>query len=138
MASSTGMLYRIDPRSARVTGRLDLLGHAARPVVVLGAIWVGLSDPGGGTVTVDPRTLNAYHLDCCPPEWGYFVGGHGSIWQNDIPTGNVVRWGGQTHDSDSVVHVTDPPFYKGLCLTSIAAGAGAIWVTVAPNLGYHC
>lgn len=66
VASSTGRLYRIDPRSARVTGRLDLLGHAARPVVVLGAIWVGLSDSGGGTVTVDPRTLNASHLDCCP------------------------------------------------------------------------
>ena len=75
---------------------------------------------------------------CCPLEWGYFTAGYGSIWLYDMPTGNVVRWGGQTHDSDSVVHVTDPPFYKGLCLTSIAAGAGAIWVTVAPNLSYHC
>jgi protein kinase-like protein len=138
VASSTGMLYRIDPRSARITGRVDLVGHAARPVVVLGAIWVGLSESGGSTVTVAPRSLNVAYLECCPPEWGYFTAGHGSIWQNDMPTGNVVRWGGYTHDSDSVVHVTDPPLYKGLCLTSIAAGAGAIWVTLAENNNYHC
>jgi len=138
VASSTGMLYRIDPRSARVTGRLDLLEQAARPVVVLGAIWVGLSDSGGGTVIVDPRTLNVSHLDCCPLERGYFTAGYGSIWLYDMQTGNVVRWGGQSHDSDSVVHVTDPPLYKGLCLTSIAAGAGAIWVTLAENNNYHC
>ena len=36
------------------------------------------------------------------------------------------------------IHVTDPPFYDGLCLTSIAAGAGAVWVTVAANVNYHC
>jgi protein kinase-like protein len=144
VASSTGMLYRIDPRSAHVTGRVDLLAHdllarAARPVVALGSIWVGLSDSGGGTRVVDPRTLSVrLYLDCCPLEWGYFTAGFGSVWLYDMPTGNVVRWDGQTHDSDSVVHLTDPPFYKGMCLTSIAAGAGAVWVTVAANLNYHC
>jgi len=36
------------------------------------------------------------------------------------------------------IHVTDPPFYGGLFLTSITAGAGAVWVTIAANNNYHC
>ena len=56
----------------RVTGRIDLGERAARPEVVLGSIWVGLSDSGGDTVIVDPRTLDVVkHLGCCPPERGY-------------------------------------------------------------------
>jgi hypothetical protein len=138
VASSTATLHRIDPRSAAVTGRIDLGKRGARPEVVLGAIWVGLSDLGGGTIVVDPRTLNVSHLGCCPQERGYFTAGHGSIWTYDSPTGTVERWDGQTHQEASNIDVTDPPFYNGLCLTSIAAGAGAIWVTVAANLNYHC
>jgi len=63
VASSTGMLYRINPHSARRTGQVDLGQGAARPEVVLGSIWVGLSDSGGDTVIVDPRTVQvALHL----------------------------------------------------------------------------
>ena len=136
-ASSTATLYRIDPRSARVTGRIDLGARAARPVVVLGSIWVELSDSVGATI-VDPRTLRYVSLGCCPPERGYFTAGHGSIWNYDSPTGTVERWDGQTHQEASNIRVTHPPFYDGLCLTSIAAGAGAVWVTVAANVDYHC
>ena len=39
------------------TGRLDLGDTPPGPSVVLGSIWVGLADRGGGTVVVDPRTL---------------------------------------------------------------------------------
>jgi len=138
VASSTAMLYRIDPRSARVTQRIDLGRRAARPEVVLGAIWVGLSDSRGDTVIVYPRTLNVFHLGCCPPESGYFTAGKDSIWMYDSPTGTVERWDGQTHQEVFNIDVTDPPFHKGLCLTSIAAGAGAIWVTVAADPNYRC
>jgi Protein kinase domain len=130
VASSSAMLYRIDPRSAAVTGRIDLGERAARPVVVLGSIWVGLPDSRGDTVVVDPRTLYVYHLGCCAPELGYFTAGHGSIWTYNIPTGSVVRFDGQTHQPAANVRVADPPFADGPCLTSIAAGAGAVWVTV--------
>src|SRR5204862_484130 len=53
-SSSTATLYRIDPRSRRVTGSVDLGERAARPEVVLGSIWVGLADSGGDTVIVRP------------------------------------------------------------------------------------
>jgi hypothetical protein len=139
VASSDAMLYRINPRSAAVTGRLDLGERAARPEVVLGSIWVGLSDAGGDTVIVDPRTVQvAQQLGCCDPARGYDTAGDGSIWTYDSPTGTVERWDGETHQSAFNIHVVDPPFYDGLCLTSIAYGAGAVWVTVAGNLDYGC
>jgi hypothetical protein len=98
-----------------------------------------LSDFGGDTVTVDPRTLlTLQHLGCCSPANGYDAVGYGSIWQYDAPSGTVVRWNGQTHQAAHDIHVTDPPFYDGLCLTSIAAGAGAVWVTVAANVDFGC
>jgi DNA-binding beta-propeller fold protein YncE len=139
VAPSSAILYRIDPRSAAVTARIDLGGRAARPAVVLGEIWVGLSDSGGRTIRVDPRTVSVIaHLSCCPPEWGYFAAGHDSIWDYDTPTGTVVRWSSETYQVAANIGVTHPPFYDGLCLTSIAAGAGAVWVTVAAHAGHVC
>ena len=64
--------------------------------------------------------------------------GWGSIWTYDTPTGTVVRWDGRPIKGASDIHVTDPPYYGGLCLTSLAAGAGAVWVTVAANVNYDC
>ena len=63
----------------------------------------------------------------------YDTGGYGSIWDYDTPTGTVVRWDGSTHDVASDIRVTAPPTYDGLCLTSLAAGHGAVWVTVNAN-----
>ena len=130
VASSTATLYRVDPRSGRVTALIDLGERATRPVVVLGSIWVTLTDHGGDTLIVDPRTLYLEPLGCCSPERGFFAAGHGSIWTYDTPTGTVVRWDGRTHQVAANIRVTDPPFFDGPCLSSIAAGAGAVWVTV--------
>jgi len=138
VASSTATLYRINPRSAGVTGRIDLGKRAARPEVVLGSIWVGLTDRGGDTVIVDARTISVWSLGCCSPTKGYDTAGYGSIWQYDVPGGTVVRWDGETHQSVADIPVTGSPFYGGLCLTSITAGAGAVWVTVAANVNYGC
>ena len=64
--------------------------------------------------------------------------GHGSCGPYDTPTGTVTRRDGQTHQDTAVIHLTDAPYNGGLCLTSIAAGARAIWVTVTPNTYYEC
>jgi hypothetical protein len=141
VAPSSGTLYRINPRSATVTGRIDLGERASRPFVVFGYIWVDLSaHPGGDTVIVEPETPSVVdHLGCCPPQRGYSTAGFGSIWDYDKTIGTVVRWDGQTHQVADNIHVTDAPFYGGRCLTSIAAGAGAIWVTVvAHSSEYTC
>jgi serine/threonine-protein kinase len=136
--SSSAVLYRINPRSGVVTGQVDLGRRAARPEVVLGSIWVGLADAGGGTMVVEPRTLAAWNLTCCPPANGYFTGGDdGSVWQYDSPGGTVVRWDAHTYQSVVDIPITGAPFYGGLCLTSVAAGAGGVWVTVA-DASYGC
>ena len=140
VASSTGTLYRINPRSPRLGARIDLGGRAARPEVVLGQIWVSVSQFGTGrTYIVDPSTLRlVWDLDSGRPWWAYDTGAYGSIWDYDTPSGTVVRWNGQTHLPASNIRVTAPPVFGGLCLTSLAAGAGAVWVTVAANLNFGC
>src|SRR5262249_8072756 len=57
VSPSTATLYRIDPRSSRLTGHLDLGKRAGRPELRSGLVWVGVSDDGGQTLLVDPRTL---------------------------------------------------------------------------------
>lgn len=135
VASSTGTLYRINPRSPRVTSRIDLGGRAARPEVVLGSIWVAVSVSGGHTLIVDPRTLEIVATLEGGPGRAYDTAGYGAIWDYDTPTGTVVRWDGQSHQVIDDIRVTAPPSYNGLCLTSLAAGAGSVWVTVAANNG---
>ena len=136
-----GTLYRINPRSAVVTGHTDLGERAGRPEVQFGNVWVVVSDGGGTPLQVDPRTLYVVWAgDCCLPLGeGYDdVDGYGSIWQIDWPAGTVVRWDTETKDVDESISLTGPPIYDGLCLTSIAAGAGGVWVTAAPSIGYTC
>ena len=139
VSSSPGVLYRINPRSGRVTGRTTFQGRAARPQVVFGSIWVGTTESVGDTVIVDPQTVRfTADLGCCDPARGYDIAGFGSIWTFDSPTGTVERWDGATHQGVRNIHVTSPPYYGGLCLTSIAAGAGGVWATVTTNYEYGC
>jgi DNA-binding beta-propeller fold protein YncE len=140
VSSTNATLYRIDPHSAAVTGHTDLGQRAGRPNVQFGRVWVGVSDAGGMTLLVDPRTLSvAVPLDCCALGDGYdAVNGFGSTWTTDWQTGTVVRWDGATYEIVESIRVTDPPFFGGDCMTSIAAGAGAAWVTVAPTSADAC
>ncbi len=135
VSSSRATLYRINPRSAAVTGRTDLGRRAGRPKGQFGTfVWVSVSDAGGKTLLVDPRTLSVVlTLSCCALGKQDDVAGFGSTWTSDWPTGRVVRWDGTTYQVVDAIAVTDPPLYGGLCLTSIAAGAGAVWVTLAPS-----
>jgi serine/threonine-protein kinase len=139
LSSSSATLYRINPRSAAVTRRTDLGQRAGRPEVQFGAVWVSVSDAGGTSRLVDPRTLSVVDvLSCCPPANQDDVDMFGSIWTSDWPTGTVLRWDGMSHQVVDTIAVTDPPLYDGLCLTSIAAGADAVWVTLAPSFNHAC
>jgi DNA-binding beta-propeller fold protein YncE len=133
LSSSSATLYRIHPRSAAVTGRTDLGQGAGLPEVQFGAVWVSVSDEGGRTLLVEPRTLNVVRvLTCCAPGTQDDVDAFGSDWTSDWPSGRVVRWDAATYQPVRTIAVTDPPLYGGLCLTAIAAGADAVWVTLAP------
>ncbi len=69
------------------------------------------------------------------------MGAFGSVWGTDAPAGNVPRWGGGGNLGslkEAIRAVTAAPVQGGGCLTSIAAGAGGIWVTVASSFGGSC
>jgi hypothetical protein len=141
VSSSTAVLYRIHPRSAAVTGRVDLGQRAGRANVEFGIVTVVVSDPMH-TLVVDPRTLRIVgQQPCCPLRDGYDIDyGHGSEWMTDWPTGAVHRFAfNGLYSLEKVIAVTSPPgFYGGVCLTSLAAGADAVWVTLAPSAGVTC
>jgi hypothetical protein len=142
VSSSTAVLYRIHPRSAAVTGRVDLGQRAGRPSVEFGIVTVVVSDPMH-TLVVDPRTLRIVGSQpCCPLGDGYDIDyGHGSEWMTDWQTGAVHRFAfnAGVYSLEEVITVASPPgFYGGRCLTSLVAGAGAVWVTLAPSVGSTC
>jgi streptogramin lyase len=143
VSSSSAVLYRIDPHSAAVTGHTDLGQRAGRPLVAFGTVWVVVSDGRGNILHVDPRTLRVTRWACCPFGKGYdLVSGFGSTWAYfDSTSGTVLRWYAMASFRLAArIQVTEPEAAAsdGLCLTSIAAGAGAVWVTVTPTVAYTC
>ena len=142
MSSSTAVLYRIDPRSAAVTGRVDLGQRASRPSIEPGVIAVGVSP--SGTLTVDPRTLEVVTWQgCCDLAEGYdTVFGHGSEWGYDWDSGTVNRFAFNRvtgYSLDEAIAVTEPPRYNGgPCITSIATTADAVWVTLGYSTNSAC
>jgi hypothetical protein len=140
VASSTGEVYRIDPRKVKVSAHADLGQSVGRLVFISGSVWVHVSDGGGTTLLVDPRTLKYLRtLNCCELGDGIDEAvGFGSSWTNDPTTGTTVRWRTQSYKVANAFRLTDPPFFGGFCLTSIAAGAGGVWVTVAHATDHAC
>jgi DNA-binding beta-propeller fold protein YncE len=128
--STRAILYRIDAHSAAVTRRRDLGDRATRPVVGLGSVWVYVTDFGGESLLtrIDPRTLDT-DGDYVSPEWGHFALGYDSTWWYDVPTGTVARFNGFL--VAATIRVAGAPLAGGRCMTSIATGAGGVWVTVA-------
>jgi predicted Ser/Thr protein kinase len=135
VGSRTAMLYRVDPRSGSVRHR-DLGQTAGRPVAVPGEVWANISDNGGDTMRVDPRTLRKIGT------YSGFIGPLGtigadsavafrSVWQYDVGRGQVQRWNPPNLAPRGDITVTDPPYYDGSCITSLAADRYAIWVTLA-------
>jgi hypothetical protein len=145
ISSPTAVLYRIDSRSAAVTGRRDLGERAGRPVVEHGVLFVGLSDGGGSSLTVDAQTLDtASFQPCCDPlGHGYEeVYGHGSSWWMDPRTGTVGRFvyaRDAGYSPEATIAVTTPPRYSnGPCITSVTTTSEAVWVTLAYSSNGDC
>jgi DNA-binding beta-propeller fold protein YncE len=132
VASSTAILYRIDPRSSKLTRQRDLGERAGRPVVRFGHLWVPVL--GQETLILDPRTLDLVDFVCCS-ERGFSAAGYGSTWLADVLAGEVVRFDGRSKQITATIPVvTGSPFWGHPCLSSIAAGAGGVWVTVVPSV----
>jgi streptogramin lyase len=136
----TALLYRVDPRSGSVH-HVILGRRAGRPAALQGNIWVGVTNiRGGETLLVDPSTLlpvNTLDGGVDPTGIGTnAAGAFRSVWGYDVADGEVQRW--HPPNLAGLVDVTHAPKYDGSCMTSLVAGGGAIWVTLAPSLDYTC
>jgi serine/threonine-protein kinase len=138
--AARGRLYKIDPRSLELGRRLDFGPSPGRPWTAFGDVWVAyLGGPASKGILVDPKTLTPHgSLSCCPPREGGSTHGFGSTWTVNWPSGTVVRWSGLTKQPVGDIHLTGDPDFGAPCLTSIAAGAGSVWVTVGPNSQIGC
>ncbi len=137
VGSTTAMLYRVDPRAGSVRFR-NLGQTAGRPVAMAGDIWVTVSYDGDFSEVVDPQTLDdVMNYTGTIGPLGTIgadsVGAFASVWSYDVPSGEVDRWHPPQQVAD--VQLTHAPLYDGNCMTSMAAGDGAIWVTLAPTTG---
>jgi hypothetical protein len=139
VGSKSGTLYRFNPRSKKVA-HVHLGQRAGRPAVIFGHIWVGVSGHGYSDIPlVDPVTLQPE--SSVDGGVGTGIGTDdavlfGSLWGYDAGHGEVQRW--HPPRLAHVVPVTDAPAYDGACMTSLTAGDGAIWVTLAPSIQFAC
>jgi streptogramin lyase len=136
MESGTATLHRVDVGTGRVTASRDLGDFASPPAVAYDSVWVCAADPGSSILRLKPSTLDTLvQLHSIPAENGRFAIGHGALWRHDVPSGNVVRFDPADGRMVGTIRVTptppEPAARLGLEPTAIAAGAGAIWVTVS-------
>jgi hypothetical protein len=132
-------LYRIDPRRLELSRGVAVGTDPGRPWAGFGDIWVSFDGDGAQGYLVNPATLNIdLNLTCCPARQGSDTAAFGSTWTVNWPSGTVVRWDGQTKEPVGEIHVTGAPQFGAPCMTSIAAGAGAVWVTVGPTSDLFC
>jgi serine/threonine-protein kinase len=143
--SKTAILYRIDPRRSFVdhVRHVDLgWPRAGRPAALDGNIWVGVSGSGGGkTALVDPKTLVTVGEYDGAVDTGIgadSAGAFGSVWGFDVAAGQLERWDPPNLAPHGATPVTDAPYLDGSCMTSVAAGDGALWVTLAPSGAFAC
>ena len=127
-ATQAGTLYRVDPRTSAVRFR-DLGGVTLRPVFGFGHVWMCVD---GTMQRIDPRTLRDNRSGTGLGGEREYVPGYGSMWRHDAASGTLMRFDPQTGD---VAGLTPLPGLKRHGhedgVTSIAAGAGGVWLTVA-------
>ena len=139
-----GTLFRIDPRTGRVTGRLNLPVHEPGGIAAgNGAVWVMVFDAirRNGVVRIDPRTMRLTARVLSPSVAGgsnsaSYAGnalaiGEDAVWWSGGDAGVVWKIDPRTAKVASTIRVTAPVTsfaVKGPY--GITAGPGGVWVAV--------
>ena len=128
--SESAAVYRLDPDTGE--GRRGTFGDfVTRPAFGFGRVWVCTH---GSMLRIDPRTLrNDLASDALPAEDGQFAMGYGSVWRHDVPSGTLMRFRPRSGDPSGLIRLlpTTNLSEHTLTVTSIAAGASGVWLTVA-------
>ena len=131
--ASGAQVYRLDFRTGKTrTARFG--GFVSRPAFGFGRLWLCSWDGMNGLmVRVNPRTLhNELESNALPAEEGQFAVGFGSLWRHDVPSGTMMRFSPRTGDPNGLIPlVKKRAATMPLDVTSISAGAGSVWVSIA-------
>jgi YVTN family beta-propeller protein len=139
-----GTIFRIDPATARITGRVNLPSREVAQVGAgNGAVWALVLSPttGNQLVRVDPRTLRVTSRIRAPRIRGSasaevsfsgdFALGDGDLWWNGGAAGTVWRVDPGSGRIESTIRITRPLLsFADSHPHGIAAGAGGVWVAV--------
>jgi DNA-binding beta-propeller fold protein YncE len=133
-----GTLFRIDPATPLITGKVNVGLYPAAPAVGYGAAWVTTYEPRPRLVRVDPRTMRVTQTIPAPGIDSYdlaFV--DGSVWWNGWRAGTVWRFDPRTGKIASTIRLT-PPRPEGVAALfhpwTIATGASSVWVTMSTEV----
>jgi serine/threonine-protein kinase len=133
--SEAGALYRVDPTSSEVTGRVAIGLLSGAPLVGGDAVWVSPSVGGRRTLLrVDQRNLRVSRVAVGSDEFLDAASGDGVLWWNAPSSGTVrkVSPKGTTLSTLRLTQAGKPTFPLGsVGSPSIAVGAGAVWATVS-------
>jgi streptogramin lyase len=125
-----GVLYRIDLRTGAVRAR-DLGVLILRPVFGFGRVWACVADGDSASMMrIDPRTMrDTFSGRGLPGEEGTYAVGLDSVWRHDVSTGTLMRFDASTGALLRLIRILRAP--GTATVTSIAAGADAVWVAVS-------
>jgi streptogramin lyase len=80
-AWEAGKLAVVDPRTLRVSRRIDIGPRPVGLIARVGSIWVGFGRDATAIARVNPRTFAVRHVEVGDRAPGWFVaGGTGSLW----------------------------------------------------------
>ena len=125
-SNDAGTLYRLDPATGTVDVR-DFGATTLRPVFGFGRLWMCVD---GVLKTIDPTTLKEARLGTGLGGEREYVPGYGSMWRHDASTGTLMRFDPRTGDLAALTQVRALDRHE-VGVTSIATGAGGVWLTVA-------
>jgi len=141
VSSGRGTLYRIDARSGRVTKLVVAHSRATRPEILPRGhdLWIRTTGGGGITYRISPSSLQVFGTEINgQPRWEENEGWQGSLWWYDLRYGGVYREETASGPIHTIRVTRSWPRSGGPCLTSMAVGAGSLWLTVAPSVSHVC
>lgn len=125
-ANAAGTLYRVDPDTGAVDVR-DLGNSTLRPVFGFGHVWMCVD---GVMKRIEPSTLAEVRSGTGLDGEREYVPGFGSMWRHDGGSGTLMRFDPRTGDVADLTQLPGLNRHEA-AVTSIAAGAGGVWLTVA-------
>jgi hypothetical protein len=130
--AESATVYRLDTDTGEARSA-DFGDFVTRPAFGFGSVWVCSHSR---LFRIDARTLTKdLARDALPAEDGQFAIGYGSVWRHDVPSGTLMRFRPSNGDPAGLIPLVPSATSeeRRLAVTSIAAGAGGVWLNVAAD-----